>query len=156
MGLDILAVSRIVKKEDGDILIGENESRCEYKAGEYSPGQGSTSNSFRAGSYSGYNAWRAKLCKLMHGIQPEEMWADPNRWSGAAFQEVIDFSDCEGVIGARVSKKLYTDFKKHRSQLYQKAIELFSQDDVAHFFAVYDDFTTAFKISADRGLLIFC
>lgn len=156
MGLDILAVSRIVKKEGGDIFIGSSESRCEYKPGEYSPGQGSTSNSFRAGSYSGYNAWRANLCKLMHGIQPEEMWADPNRWSGAAFQEVIDFSDCEGAIGARVSKKLYTDFKKHRSQLYQKASELFLKDNLDSFFYVYDEFTAAFKTSADRGLLIFC
>lgn len=71
--------------------------------GIYSTGDG---DGFRAGSYSGYNAWRQWLAGLC-GTKAQE--AFEGRYTGP-MSELINFSDCEGLIGPVTSAKLAKDF----------------------------------------------
>lgn len=95
---------------------------------------------FRAGTYSGYNFWRAKLDEFK---------------GSEAFQELINFADNEGVIGYVISKKLLEDFKK-----YEKEAEEFSKtfDDVGDgkwFIRQYRVWMKAFEMASDGGAVSF-
>lgn len=55
---------------------------------------------FRAGSYSGYSAWRDHMRSQFNvGLDPEK-----------PFYELIYFSDSEGTIGPEAARDLYWDF----------------------------------------------
>ena len=69
---------------------------------------------FRAGSYSGYNLWREQLAALVD-INPRDVWNAQQPPSGP-FVELINFSDCEGVIGPVTSAKLARDFAEHQAK----------------------------------------
>ena len=92
---------------------------------------------FRAGSYFSYNMWRSML---------EDFKGD------VAFQELIDFSDCEGVIGAVVSKKLYNDFKTYEKE----AEEYAKKNDYEYFYDKYLLWMKAFEMASDDGAVEFC
>jgi hypothetical protein len=86
---------------------------------------------FRAGSYSGYNDWRNWLAQRAGWPSAPDLWkAKP---ATGPFVELINFSDCEGLIGPRVSKKLLHDFeqnchtiaKDYNGQLYLKWFKAF-------------------------------
>lgn len=132
------------------MLIGSNERRCEYKAGEYS---GSDDYHFRAGTYSGYNAWRNELSLMANGVSAEQLWNEREKRQGAPFYELIDFSDCDGAIGAKVSATLLRDFKQHRAKIHKKMTELHGEQHAARFFYVYVEFTQALEIASDRACL---
>lgn len=82
--------------------------------------------SFRAGSYSGYNAWRDTLCKTIHKMSAYEFWNSPLAETDAPFAELINFTDCDGYLGTSVCKKLATDFGKYRVELEAKGDELWN------------------------------
>ena len=113
---------------------------------------------FRAGSYSGYNEWREMLARLVG--YPEAPHPSPRRageMSNAAsvwndpkpgpFVELINFSDCEGVIGPRTSAKLAKDFAA-----YQAKADAHPDD---YFRAKYADWRKAFEMAADNGAVYF-
>lgn len=111
---------------------------------------------FRAGSYGGYNMWRNRLAKLAG--YPEGTYERYGKdwpsycvscWNGAQgpFAELINFSDCEGVIGAAVSKKLAEDFAA-----FEEAAKA-TQDE--QFFKLYQDWKKAFTIAANGGAVAF-
>ena len=89
--------------------------------------------SFRAGSYSGYNFWRSWLAGL------------PGR--GAAFEELVWFSDCEGTIGPVVAAKLAKDFAAF------DAVAKTNGDE--YEYAKYQDWRAAFEMAADNGAVSF-
>ena len=92
---------------------------------------------FRAGSYIGYNLWREKLDEFAGNV---------------AFQELIDFADNEGVIGSKLSQKLYNDFYTY----HEKAIEFsktFSDGD--WWFKRYCEWEKAFSMAKDNGAVEF-
>lgn len=92
---------------------------------------------FRAGSYSGYNWWRAKL----------EQFADDKD-----FKELINFADNEGVIGYVVSKKLYKDFVSN----YEKAIEYSETiSDGEYWLMNYENWEKAFEFASNNGAVDF-
>lgn len=69
---------------------------------------------FRAGSYSGYNAWRETLAELA-GIKNLEAWwkeqgSALNRKGETPFHELINFSDCEGKLPYKECVELLADF----------------------------------------------
>ncbi|KVN82401.1 hypothetical protein [Burkholderia ubonensis] len=111
---------------------------------------------FRAGSYSGYNAWRNKLAKLA-GYQPStsvrndvvELRYDETAWKldHGPFWELIDFSDAEGTIGPDVCRKVYQDFVQYRDQAAQVAD--------AYFYESYGDWMKAFEMCANHGAIVF-
>jgi len=107
--------------------------------------------SFRAGSYGGYNQWRNKLAEFAGYDSAEDVWEMEHPW-GKPFVELINFSDCEGVIGPDLCKKLAQDFTSHRAEALKYAIE--SDDD--WFMETYDEFMDALTFAGDHGILVFC
>ena len=63
------------------------------------------------------------------------------------FYELIYFSDCEGIIGPEISKKLHQDFVD-----FHKKIK--GQDRM--FIEKYKEWETAFRVASDNGLVKFC
>lgn len=142
MGLDISYISNIEKagvySEDVDYVYCIYNPECFiYQLGSldkkytYRSTSKSEYGSFRAGSYSGYNHWRAELSKMAGYSGPEEVWDDFSEKSykkyserklklksiegkkiepPKPFYELICFSDAEGMIGPEIAKKLYEDF----------------------------------------------
>ena len=105
---------------------------------------------FRAGSYGSYNQWRQKLAALVD-TTPEAAWS--GRYRGP-FWELINFSDCEGVIGPVVSAKLAKDFRDHRQKAEAfEAPRLHSGDE--WFISIYRDFQLAFEIASAGGAVQF-
>lgn len=111
---------------------------------------------FCAGSYGGYNMWRDRLAKLAgcpQGTYNQYGKDWPSHcvacWNGAQgpFAELIHFSDCEGVIGAAISKKLAADFAA-----FEEAAK--TQED-EHFFKLYQAWQKAFGMAANGGAVSF-
>lgn len=157
MGLDI-CVYKGLKEVENPVL--DENGRPEYKENQWCPGGGMEWSEsvwpgkgdplkcdsvyeyddywgFRAGSYSGYNRWRDDLEKFK---------------GDAAFQELIDFADNEGVIGSLLSAKLRDDFKKY----HDEAMEFAKREDVCmYFFESYCDWEKAFTMAAENGAVEF-
>lgn len=70
---------------------------------------------FRAGSYSAYDRFRNFLSISVIGVSAEDVWESPHSFRKEPFYELIDFSDCEGVIGPSVAAKLYKEFVDNES-----------------------------------------
>lgn len=108
---------------------------------------------FRAGSYSGYGAWRQDLAAQFnpttlsqdaHGLTMSE--PDPE----LPFYELIWFADNEGCIGPEAARDLLDDFRQHASKYRPR------RDDPFHYFTEkYVDWTRAFELAADGGLVDF-
>lgn len=115
--------------------------------------------SFRAGSYSGYSIWREELSKLA-GYEKSiaDRWGTPvarhthgawlSKESDSPFLELICFSDCEGVIGSEVSKKLLKDFSD-----FKHIVDEMSDD--SYFKRVYNNFHEAFRLASNDGMVEF-
>jgi hypothetical protein len=124
------------------------EDRAIYKAED--------SMGLRAGSYSGFNAWRNDLAKLAgyplgQYEQYGKMWDSycAACWNGAKgpFSELINFSDCEGVIGSAVAAKLAKDFADFQ--------EVADKADDQRFTLKYAEWRKAFEMAADAGAVTF-
>lgn len=111
---------------------------------------------FRAGSYSGYNAWRNELAKLA-GYRPTahmnhdkaEQRYDLTVWllKKGPFWELIDFSDSDGVIGPQSCKRIYADFVQFKDAAARHPDQEFRTS--------YDNWFKAFAKCANNGALIF-
>jgi hypothetical protein len=95
-------------------------------------------HAFRAGSYGGYNAWRADLQRQFN----------PLRNADGPFYELIWFADNEGCIGPEAAKDLLADFREHADRYAPGEYE-------DYFRQKYQDWTTAFELAADGGLVDF-
>jgi len=110
----------------------------------------------RAGSYGGYNRWREELAKL--GGWPlgsyeqyGKTWSShaASAWDakGGAFWELINFSDCEGTIGAATSAKLARDFAEHQANADAHEDNGFREK--------YGQWRAAFELAANNGAVSF-
>lgn len=104
-------------------------------------------HAFRAGSYGGYNHWREQLALMVLGIEPKAIWTNRAGFAGCAFYELIDFSDCEGIIGTEAARKLAGDFDKFQAKADQH------EDD--YFREKYSNWRKAFHLAADGGYVDF-
>lgn len=157
MGLDIIAYRKLKKvenpilDEDGYPVDYSNQWKSSISidlSETYFPGRAAGIEDavytwdddyyFRAGSYIGYSNWRDTLSELSNGSD---------------FIELINFSDCEGVIGPVVSKKLYKDFETN----YSRAIKLSKKiKDGDYWISKYENWMRAFEYASDNGAVIFC
>jgi hypothetical protein len=103
---------------------------------------------FRAGSYSGYNRWRNSLAQLAGYRSAEDVWNNPGL--EGPFVELINFSDCEGVIGPEVSAKLSKDFADFDAQASN-----FQADPNGYFYHLYLQWKVAFELAAQDGAVEF-
>jgi hypothetical protein len=101
---------------------------------------------FHAGSYGCYNAWRNELAMLAGFVNAAAVWALPDGVSGL-FVELINFSDCEGVIGYKVAAKLAKDFADFEAKAATHADEYFRQQ--------YAAWARAFAMAAQNGAVEF-
>lgn len=114
------------------------------------------SGGFRAGSYGGYNQWRDNLAQLAgYPLGEYEQYGRKwptycaAAWAGESgpFSEIINFSDCEGTIGATVSAKLAKDFAE-----YQSKADTFGDE---YFREKYAAWRKAFEMAAQGGCVRF-
>lgn len=108
---------------------------------------------FRAGSYSGYNAWRREMARLVE-TTPEALWElDPAEKSDVPFYELIHFADNEGVIGPETSAKLAKDFGalRDKAQDFEP-----SEGPKDWFLRNYEYFAFAFFLASKSGAVRFC
>jgi hypothetical protein len=104
---------------------------------------------FHAGSYSGYNYWRAHLCQWSLHTSPQVVWnADPEQYIGRPFYRLIHFSDCDGYIGPEFCKQLAHDFEDHLAAMRSADWDDWDQQR-------YMDFLKAFQIASDDGFVKF-
>ena len=87
----------------------------------------------------------------MAGLGSAEAVQTISQKEGLPFVELIDFSDCEGVIGPKVAAKLAKDFADYEFMASAFAAE--SNDDF--FLALYREWRRAFEWAADGGMIYF-
>ena len=102
---------------------------------------------FRAGSYGGHNAFREWLCRLASIPEPRTQWAAPEKYAGLPFFELVNFSDCEGVIGADAAAELAKDFAVYQAQANAANDEWFTP--------LYAKWRRAFEIASKGGCVQF-
>jgi hypothetical protein len=102
----------------------------------------------RISSYSGYNTWRDTLSHAILGVPAETVWGDPDAFAGKPFVELINFSDCDGMMGTKVCAKLYEDFMK-----YNPRIDIMDED---WFVDIYEIFIMVFNLGRKNGCVEFC
>jgi len=149
--LEVVDDYAFVAHKNGDFpgMADDIEDGCVYNAAD--------GFSFRAGSYGGYNAWRNELARIAgypKGFYSQFGQDRPTYcascWAGVQgpFSELINFSDCEGVIGTAVSQKLAADF-----EAFDAVAQTVSDFD---FYRRYQDFRKAFTMAANGGAVQFC
>jgi hypothetical protein len=166
MGLDISAFRKVEPAPDVD-LDKEEGPYCWLYANTAFPGREAPLTTgvhkyedtmgFAAGAYSSYNRWREDLAKLVgypavpyhHGYKPDEMSHAAGAWlqAGGPFWELINFSDCEGVIGHLHSGKLAVEFGQYQEQA--------DKHESANFRELYALFRSAFEMASDGGAVVF-
>jgi hypothetical protein len=171
MGLDIVAYSKVQKIV---VPVGEDEDeyygfvkvggipwdRCDdLEDGWYEETNESIGHGFRAGAYSGYNQFRRDLSLGVNGVTAQEIWDNEEKYSSLPLYEIINFGDNEGCFGPSVSRKLHTDFVNNRGKFELHMLGLCEGvSESMHFkriMEIYDDFTLAFEIASDSGILNF-
>ncbi len=103
---------------------------------------------FRAGSYGGYGAFREWLCRLASIPEPRVQWAAPEKYAGLPFFELVNFSDCEGVIGSIACAELAKDFATYQEQANAANDEWLTP--------LYAKWRQAFELAAKDGCVRFC
>lgn len=186
MGLDMVAYSKIVRSEDQSDEGGYNGIRiwrdsfgyCELEEGKWESTRASRIHTFRVGSYSSYNQFRDDLCRAIHGVSSHHVYENLEDYVGKPFIGLINFSDCDGMIGPEISSILYRDFVDNRERFIRNisdqpdflketldpiAIETefpiefdLSPGHIEYYTEVYDDFMLAFEIASDGGVVQFC
>lgn len=106
---------------------------------------------FRAGSYSGYNAWRRDLARQFNpygpGVGDHEDYGPPD--PNEPFYELIWFADNEGVIATAAAANLLADFEQHAAEYRPDG----AWSD--YFREAYADWTQACRLAANGGLIHF-
>lgn len=176
MGLDITAYRKLTKLDavfdgDGEPIDPTTREPLDYSLRPYVnhdfPGREGSIESgavysaedsagLHAGSYGGYSRWREQLAQLAGWPAGEyEQYGRTYQshcvpcWNGKVgpFSELINFSDCEGVIGAEVSAKLAKDFEAFQ--------EIADAHEDEHFRTKYAEWRSAFEMAADGGAVEF-
>ena len=163
MGLDISAYSRVFDKKYLLLEKLEDERELEnheiylYGNGHFSKHQDGIGEgvysfkgdyfSFGAGSYGTYGEWRRELRSIVNGeMEDQDFYSNYHLFENTPFFELINFSDCEGFIGPKTSKKLYNDFAKHENR--------FKGED-EYFLDKYEKWKEAFRLASNNGIVDF-
>lgn len=134
------------------VLGGHERSLRGLEAGRCYEVSGGDTLEFRAGSYSGYNEWRAWLSQQALGVTPAVVWNDPPAYVDRPFYELIDFADNEGTIGPEAAADLAADFRDQRAAVFGEGEDAVTEDWLAE---KYDLWQGAFEVAASGGLVQF-
>jgi hypothetical protein len=184
MGLDIMAISNLEKKVKPDDRLKKlpfefapvkkktrikidatpygsehgGYNKCEdMEGGKYAETDLTEEHHFRAGSYGGYNTFRRLLSEGIAGVDPELIWTSPDFYKDVKMFEMINFSDCEGILGTGVCKKLHPQFVGNREKFETYLRESCSYDETGVMWqmSTYDDFTEAFRLGSENGIVVY-
>jgi len=181
MGLDIRAFSKIEfvrKQTDRDdwgedleekglmVLIVPKKvdfpaaSRGLVKGSVYQLSPGGTTFSFRAGSYTSYGMWRDILEVMFSEERPGILGRLRGRHG--PFEELIYFSDHEGVIAGKTLQKLSKEFQKNYPTAKKRIQETLEKNEYdkegwnsSVWLSVYKNFMKAFGLASPDGLINF-
>lgn len=107
-------------------------------------------------SYGGYNRLRDQLAKVagyplgqyeQYGKMYDSYCVDCWHGKTGPFSELINFSDCEGVIGTTISAKLAKDFADFQEKAEAEGDE--------RFLAFYHAMKSGFEMASDSGAVRF-
>ena len=84
---------------------------------------------------------------MVHGVMPRTIWENEEAYEGLPFFELINFSDCEGILGAPVCAKLAADFAKYQERANTSHDEWWREK--------YAGWRRAFEMAADNGCVEF-
>lgn len=169
MGLDILAYSGLRKDKELTYRLNKEKSHLDYEGDELImypqlsyieeafPNRANPleyngdaydyedCESFCIGSYSTYGQFRLTL----------ESFA--SKVGTTVFDSLIDFSDCEGVIGSALCEELYNAFVFYEDE-YEKYIDASFNDEMFNsiLMRIYHNFEQSFEIGKDGGAVRFC
>lgn len=102
-----------------------------------------------AGSYSGYNLWRDWLSRAALGVPAERVWGrNFARFRNRGVAWLVNFSDCEGFIGAEVCARILADIRAHEATIRSRA------DDAARLERL-NTWLAGLEMAADGGMLRF-
>lgn len=104
-----------------------------------------------AGSYSGYGNWRRWLSRAALGVGPETVWKNFDRWRDRGAAWLINFSDCEGIIGAEVCTRILADLRENESMIREQPLG----PDAKWNLSKLDDWLAGLALAADGGMLDF-
>jgi hypothetical protein len=177
MGLDIVAYSRLIKEPApeakevmeklltpmGEEVITVHESENNPWGFDLEPGawlstEETVEHHFRAGSYSGYNQFRNMLSNALLGVPSDYVWEDEASFEGKPGYEMVNFSDCQGVISWSIAEKLYNDLVGNRIKFVEYVGSIYGadNDETEHLTYVYDNFITAFELAKNNGVVVYC
>lgn len=180
MGLDIRATSNItvetvnpeiyvyetsvMMNETGTIFLNRDfpyHSQSFGSAGEsvnYCLSTESETYHFSCGSYSSYNKFRNLLSLAVLGVKAETAWESGETYINSPLWDIINFSDCEGVIDTEICEKLLNEFKDNRDKFisYLKGSDDIGEMDTEHYTETYDEFIKAFELGAKSGFVEYC
>lgn len=112
--------------------------RAQLVAGIY---RADETDGFWAGSYGGYNLWRSWLAGVAGFLSADHFWHSAT--PAAPFYELINFSDCEGILGAEACANLAADFASHKP------------DGDTWQLALYEKWKAACEMAAQGGAIEF-
>ena len=103
---------------------------------------------FRAGSYGGYNDWREALSMFAYNVPPSVVWKNNDAYKDKPFYRLINFSDCEGIIGPEECKKLDKNFRDYQEAFSNSSANEWHKEK-------YNEWLKAFGLAADNGFVEF-
>jgi hypothetical protein len=134
--------------------------------------------SFDVGGASDYFNLLEHLSNVALDVELGKVRNDPGLYTGRPFVELLVFSDNEGAIGPKTSRKLANDFATHLDQFQrhistiptiqpvsltfgQRLRQLLAKKTVvqvenpANLLELYTEFHSAFELASDDGFVIF-
>jgi len=163
MGLNVSGISNIEQTEEEGLFYLEISSEKtkytnihNYDEGWYDKTNESKDHVFRAGTYGGYSQFRNLVSLSIHGCSSEYIWDNEEEYISTPFIEIINFTDCEGYLGASVAEKLYSDFRVYASRFAKYVYaNIEDVDDRNDMIIIYDNWIKALKVAKDNGIIIF-
>lgn len=114
------------------------------------------SYSFSAGSYGGYNMFREHLINIFFEteVSGEMFWDNIEEYKDKPLYELINFSDCEGIIYGPVCAKIHNDLINGTEQ-FTESLPTGDGWTYESYVKRYDHWTKAFALARNSGLVIF-
>lgn len=104
---------------------------------------------YAIGSYSTYGWFRRSLNDYMQTLTVEFPLS-------RVFKLLINYSDCEGIIGTYACKILFESFSVFRNGFDVWALSSMQPTDYQYAMETYNKFKDAFEFASDGGAVEFC
>jgi hypothetical protein len=98
------------------------------------------------------------LSNALLGVPSDYVWEDESSFEGKPGYEMVNFSDCQGVISWSIAEKLYNDLVGNRIKFVEYVGSIYGadNDETEHLTYVYDNFITAFELAKNNGVVVYC